>query len=125
MMLVLAILLLVVPCMASALAIRYDVMQVHNGVRARTAVAVAVYKHSLKLTSAARQGVSSGEVVNLFSNDALKVRARPRDRVRATNVGTRTSTNPNPTPEPPHLNPNPNPKPNPEHSIILSLTLSP
>ena len=74
MLLVLAILLLVVPCMASALAIRYDVMQVHNGVRARTAVAVAVYKHSLKLTSAARQGVSSGEVVNLFSNDALKVR---------------------------------------------------
>jgi ABC-type multidrug transport system fused ATPase/permease subunit len=32
-----------------------------------------VYRHALKLTSASRQGVSTGEVVNLFSNDALKV----------------------------------------------------
>ena len=52
---------------------RHDVAMLHYGVRSRTGVGVAVYVHSLRLTSAARQGVATGEIVNLFSNDALKV----------------------------------------------------
>lgn len=65
--------LLVLPVCASLCQTRHDVLMVHYGLQARTAAAVAIYRHSLRLTSAARQGVSTGEVVNLFSNDALKV----------------------------------------------------
>ena len=63
----------VAPVTASILQAKHDVTMIHFGLRARTAVTVAIYRHSLELTSAARQGVSSGEVVNLFSNDAMRV----------------------------------------------------
>ena len=65
--------LLVVPMIASICQAKHDVIMLHYGLRSRTAVTVAIYRHSLKLTAAARQGVSSGEVVNLFSNDAMRV----------------------------------------------------
>ena len=68
-----AVIMLVFPIIGAVAQTQYDVKQVHFGVQCRTAVAVAVYKHALRLTSAARQGVTTGEVVNLFSNDALKV----------------------------------------------------
>jgi len=70
---VMTVALLILPVCASLCQTRHDVLMVHYGLQARTAVAVAIYRHSLNLTSAARQGVSTGEVVNLFSNDALKV----------------------------------------------------
>jgi ATP-binding cassette, subfamily C (CFTR/MRP), member 4 len=72
-LMVMAAALLVFPVIGSICQTKHDVMMLHFGLRARTAVAVAIYRHALRLTSAARQGVSTGEVVNLFSNDALKV----------------------------------------------------
>lgn len=72
-MLLISVALLVLPVCGSVSLTKHDVMMLHAGVRSRTAVSVAVYRHALKLTSAAKQGVSTGEVVNLFSNDALKV----------------------------------------------------
>lgn len=61
------------PVLASVLQAKHDVMMIHFGMRCRTAATVAIYRHSLELTAAARQGVSSGQVVNFFSNDAMRV----------------------------------------------------
>ena len=52
--------LLVLPLLGSLAQTRHDVLMLHYGLRARTAVAVAIYRHALRLTSAARQGVSTG-----------------------------------------------------------------
>jgi ABC-type multidrug transport system fused ATPase/permease subunit len=65
--------LLIVPIIGSVFQTRHDVLMSKYGLRCRTAASVAIYRHALNLTSAARQGVTTGEIVNLFSNDALKV----------------------------------------------------
>jgi hypothetical protein len=41
-----------------------------TGMRLRSATVTAVYQKSLKLTSAARQGTTVGEIVNLMTIDA-------------------------------------------------------
>jgi ABC-type bacteriocin/lantibiotic exporter with double-glycine peptidase domain len=64
--------ILVLPTISSIFLTRHDIAMMHFGVQCRTSAGVAIFRHSLKLNSASRQGLSTGEVITLFSNDANK-----------------------------------------------------
>ncbi|EJK45519.1 hypothetical protein THAOC_35867, partial [Thalassiosira oceanica] len=52
---------------------RYQLLSYQTGIVIRTAVACAVYEHSLKLSPKGREGLTSGNVTNLVATDTQKL----------------------------------------------------
>lgn len=64
---------LVVPLVGSFCFTWHNHLVQRVGIRARNAVAVAVYDKSLRLSAAARSSTSVGNIVNIMSNDAQRL----------------------------------------------------
>jgi hypothetical protein len=63
----------VVPLLISALQTRYGATMSHCGVFVRTAVSMMLYKKSLRVSAAGRAKTSTGQVVNMMSNDTMQL----------------------------------------------------
>lgn len=61
--------LFVIPIVGSLLAARSNVVLAHAGLVIRNVLINKIYRKSLVLSPAARQSSSSGQIVNMFSND--------------------------------------------------------
>ena len=50
---------------------RSEVITNHAGSQMRAALSMIIYQKALRLTPSARQGSSTGQIINLFSTDAV------------------------------------------------------
>ena len=67
------VLLGVVPLLSSTLQTRYQSTMAHCGVFVRTAVSTLLYQKSLTVSAAGRAKTSTGQVVNMMSNDTMQL----------------------------------------------------
>mmetsp|Transcript_5471 Transcript_5471/g.6020 ORF Transcript_5471/g.6020 Transcript_5471/m.6020 type:complete len:1426 (+) Transcript_5471:82-4359(+) len=67
--------LAIVPLMVSVLQTRSQVIMSHSAVFVRTAVSTLMYRKSLRISSAARAKTSTGQIVNMMSNDAAQLQS--------------------------------------------------
>ena len=67
------VLLGVVPLVSSTLQTRYQSTMAHCGVFVRTAVSTLLYQKSLSVSAAGRAKTSTGQVVNMMSNDTMQL----------------------------------------------------
>jgi hypothetical protein len=67
------VLLAVVPLLISLLQTRHQVIMAHCAVFVRTAVSTLLYRKALKVSAAARAQTSTGQVVNMMSNDTSQL----------------------------------------------------
>ena len=65
--------LLLVPFVVSLMQTRYQVLVAHAGVYVRAAVSLMLYHKSLKVSAAGRAKTSTGQVVNIMSNDSQQL----------------------------------------------------
>mmetsp|Transcript_1973 Transcript_1973/g.4859 ORF Transcript_1973/g.4859 Transcript_1973/m.4859 type:complete len:1649 (-) Transcript_1973:101-5047(-) len=63
----------VTPLLTSILQTRYNGVMAHCGVFVRTAVSTMLYQKSLRVSAAARAKTSTGQVVNMMSNDTMQL----------------------------------------------------
>lgn len=63
----------VIPFLMSALQTRHQAIMAHCGVFVRTAVSTLLYRKSLKVSAAGRATTSTGQVVNMMSNDTMQL----------------------------------------------------
>lgn len=63
----------VLPVAMSALQTRHQAIMAHCGVFVRTAVSAMLYQKSLKVSAAGRAKTSTGQVVNMMSNDTMQL----------------------------------------------------
>jgi hypothetical protein len=63
----------IVPVIMSGLQTRNQSIMAHCGVYVRTAVSAMLYNKSLKVSSAGRAKTSTGQVVNMMSNDTMQL----------------------------------------------------
>jgi len=66
---ILVALLFVLPVLGSVLSARSNVIMQHLGIQIRNVLVNAIYRKSLRLSPSARQISSTGQIVNMFSND--------------------------------------------------------
>jgi len=62
-----------VPVLASLLQTRHQAVLAHCGVFVRTAVSTMLYRKALKVSAAGRAKTSTGQVVNMMSNDTMQL----------------------------------------------------
>jgi hypothetical protein len=65
--------LALVPFLVSVMQTRYQVLVAHAGVFVRAAVSLLLYHKSLKVSAAGRAKTSTGQVVNIMSNDTQQL----------------------------------------------------
>lgn len=65
--------LAVVPVLNTILQTRHQAIMAHCGVFVRTAVSTMLYQKSLKVSAAGRAMTSTGQVVNMMSNDTMQL----------------------------------------------------
>jgi hypothetical protein len=65
--------LAIVPALISLLQTRHQVIMAHCAVFVRTAVSTMLYRKALRVSSAARAQTSTGQVVNMMSNDTSQL----------------------------------------------------
>lgn len=70
---VLVVLIFVIPMIGSIFSAHSSVELAHVGVQFRNAMVTAIYRKSLRLSPAARQKSSTGQIVNMFSNDTAQL----------------------------------------------------
>ena len=70
---ILVTLILILPILGSVMAARSNVIFAHAGVVIRNVLINKIYRKSLALSPAARQSSSSGQIVNMFSNDTSQL----------------------------------------------------
>jgi ATP-binding cassette subfamily C (CFTR/MRP) protein 1 len=63
----------IVPFLMSGLQTRHQTIMAHCGVYVRTAVSTMLYRKSLKVSPAGRAKTSTGQVVNMMSNDTMQL----------------------------------------------------
>lgn len=63
----------VVPLIVSVLQTRHQAIMAHCGVFVRTAVSTLLYRKSLTVSAAGRAKTSTGQVVNMMSNDTMQL----------------------------------------------------
>ncbi len=63
----------VIPVVMSTLQTRHQAIMAHCGVFVRTAVSMLLYQKSLKVSAAGRAKTSTGQVVNMMSNDTMQL----------------------------------------------------
>lgn len=63
----------VIPVLMSILQTRHQTIMAHCGVFVRTAVSTLLYQKSLKVSAAGRAKTSTGQVVNMMSNDTMQL----------------------------------------------------
>jgi hypothetical protein len=63
----------VIPAINSSLQTRHQAIMAHCGVFVRTAVSAMLYQKSLKVSAAGRAKTSTGQVVNMMSNDTMQL----------------------------------------------------
>mmetsp|Transcript_2922 Transcript_2922/g.6525 ORF Transcript_2922/g.6525 Transcript_2922/m.6525 type:complete len:1532 (-) Transcript_2922:147-4742(-) len=62
-----------VPCLVSLLQTRSNAVMAHCGVFVRTAVSTMLYRKALNVSAAGRAKTSTGQVVNMMSNDTMQL----------------------------------------------------
>lgn len=62
-----------IPVINTALQTRHQAIMAHCGVFVRTAVSMMLYQKSLKVSAAGRAKTSTGQVVNMMSNDTMQL----------------------------------------------------
>jgi ABC-type multidrug transport system fused ATPase/permease subunit len=62
-----------IPLGVSLLQTRHQAIMAHCGVFVRTAVSTLLYRKSLKVSAAGRAKTSTGQVVNMMSNDTMQL----------------------------------------------------
>ena len=67
------VLLGVIPLCVSSLQTRHQAVFAHCGVFVRTAVSTLLYRKALKVSAAGRAKTSTGQVVNMMSNDTMQL----------------------------------------------------
>jgi len=70
---ILVSLIFAIPMVGSVLAAQSNVVLAHAGVQFRNAMVDVIYRKSLRLSPAARQKSSTGQIVNMFSNDTAQL----------------------------------------------------
>jgi len=68
-------LMLVVPILASLLAVQSNSILAHIGVDFRNALIAAIFRKSLVLSPSSRAAFSTGQIVNMFSSDTRQIQA--------------------------------------------------
>jgi hypothetical protein len=63
----------VLPLLVSCLQTRHQAVMAHCGVFVRTAVSTMLYRKSLRVSAAGRAKTSTGQVVNMMSNDTMQL----------------------------------------------------
>jgi ATP-binding cassette subfamily C (CFTR/MRP) protein 3 len=63
----------IIPLMVSTLQTRHQAVFAHCGVFVRTAVSTLLYRKALKVSAAGRAKTSTGQVVNMMSNDTMQL----------------------------------------------------
>jgi hypothetical protein len=63
----------IIPVMVSSLQTRHQAVFAHCGVFVRTAVSTLLYRKALKVSAAGRAKTSTGQVVNMMSNDTMQL----------------------------------------------------
>merc|ERR1712232_944378 len=63
----------VVPLIVSLLQTRHQAIMAHCGVYVRTSVSTLLYQHSLNVSAGGRAKTSTGQVVNMMSNDTMQL----------------------------------------------------
>ncbi|KAJ1419431.1 P-loop containing nucleoside triphosphate hydrolase protein [Ochromonadaceae sp. CCMP2298] len=69
----LAALMFVVPMLGTVLAAHSNLVLAHCGLQFRNALIAAIYRKALRLSPSARQKSSTGQIVNMFSNDTAQL----------------------------------------------------
>ena len=70
---ILVALMFAIPMFGSVLAAQSNIIMAHAGVQIRNALVYAIYRKSLQLSPAARQQSSTGQIINMFSNDTKQL----------------------------------------------------
>ena len=70
---ILVSLMFVLPMVGTILAAHSNIVLAHAGVQFRNALIDIIYRKSLKLSPASRQKSSTGQIVNMFSNDTAQM----------------------------------------------------
>jgi len=63
----------IVPLLVSALQTRHNAIMAHCGIFVRTAVSTLLYRKALTVSAAGRAMTSTGQVVNMMSNDTMQL----------------------------------------------------
>lgn len=66
-------LIFVIPVIASLCAAHSNVIMLHVGVQFRNVLINMIYRKALRLSQTAKQGTSTGQIVNMFSNDTAQI----------------------------------------------------
>ena len=63
----------IVPLLVSIFQTRHNAIMVHCGIYVRTAVSTMLYRKALSVSAAGRAMTSTGQVVNMMSNDTMQI----------------------------------------------------
>lgn len=67
------VLMFVLPSFASLLCAHSNIIMAHMGLQFRNALINMIYRKALRLSPASRQQASTGQIVNMFSNDTVQL----------------------------------------------------
>lgn len=70
---ILVAMLFVLPVLASITAAQSNIIMAHIGLQFRNALITMIYRKALRLSPSARQTSSTGQIVNMFSNDTAQL----------------------------------------------------
>lgn len=65
--------LFIFPVVASIGATQSNIVMTHIGIQFRNVLVNAIYRKSLRLSPSARQSASTGQIINMFSNDTMQI----------------------------------------------------